>query len=187
MGMILIAFPAGRQKMADRIGELLISRGFRDTLFVKTGSEALRKMSRLAGGILICSRQLPDMHYTELLDYMPPHFEMLLLDGGPPGRQIYADNIVILQMPVKVHELIETVRIMDRAGAAHRAERFLSESGRNRDPRDENYIRNAKEVLRYRRHMSEEEAHRYLQKTSMDSGRSLAETAQMVLLMAVME
>ena len=76
---------------------------------------------------------------------------------------------------------------MDRAGAAHRAERFLSESGRNRAPRDENYIRNAKEVLRYRRHMSEEEAHRYLQKTSMDSGRSLAETAQMVLLMAVME
>lgn len=29
--------------------------------------------------------------------------------------------------------------------------------------------------------MSEEEAHRYLQKNSMDSGNSMVETAQMVL------
>ena len=32
-------------------------------------------------------------------------------------------------------------------------------------------------------HMTEEEAHRYLQKTSMDSGTNLVETAQMVLSM----
>jgi AmiR/NasT family two-component response regulator len=31
--------------------------------------------------------------------------------------------------------------------------------------------------------MTEEEAHRYLQKTSMDSGTNLVETAQMVLSM----
>lgn len=34
-----------------------------------------------------------------------------------------------------------------------------------------------------RNHMTEEEAHRYLQKTSMDSGTNLVETAQMVLSM----
>ena len=32
-----------------------------------------------------------------------------------------------------------------------------------------------------RNHMTEEEAHRYLQKTSMDSGTNLVETAQMLL------
>ena len=32
-----------------------------------------------------------------------------------------------------------------------------------------------------RNHMTEEEAHRYLQKCSMDSGANLVETAQMVL------
>ena len=31
------------------------------------------------------------------------------------------------------------------------------------------------------RNMSEEEAHRYLQKNSMDSGNSMVETARMVL------
>ena len=32
-----------------------------------------------------------------------------------------------------------------------------------------------------RNHMSEEEAHRYLQKCSMESGTNMAETAEMVL------
>lgn len=46
-------------------------------------------------------------------------------------------------------------------------------------------IQSAKQVLITQRHMTESEAHRYLQKMSMDAGRSLAETARMVLLFAV--
>ena len=34
-----------------------------------------------------------------------------------------------------------------------------------------------------RNHMSEEEAHRYLQKSSMESGTNIVETAEMVLSM----
>ena len=49
-----------------------------------------------------------------------------------------------------------------------------------------NYIiQSAKKVLITQRNMTEPEAHRYLQKMSMDAGRSLAETARMVLLFAV--
>ena len=42
-------------------------------------------------------------------------------------------------------------------------------------------IRQAKELLMARNNLSEEEAHRYLQKSSMDSGTNMVETAQMVL------
>lgn len=42
-------------------------------------------------------------------------------------------------------------------------------------------ILEAKQLLMERNHMTEEEAHRYLQKTSMDSGTNLVETAQMLL------
>ena len=42
-------------------------------------------------------------------------------------------------------------------------------------------IHEAKLLLMNRNNMTEEEAHRYLQKTSMDNGTSLVETAQMVL------
>ena len=42
-------------------------------------------------------------------------------------------------------------------------------------------IAQAKALLMERSRMSEEEAHRYLQKSSMDSGTNMLETAQMVL------
>ena len=54
---------------------------------------------------------------------------------------------------------------------------------KTRNAADEKAIKDAKELLMVRNHMTEEEAHRYLQKTSMDSGTNLVETAQMVLSM----
>ena len=42
-------------------------------------------------------------------------------------------------------------------------------------------MQEAKELLMARNHMSEEEAHRYLQKCSMDSGTNMVETALMIL------
>lgn len=52
---------------------------------------------------------------------------------------------------------------------------------KNRDPKQQETIRKAKELLMTRNNMSEEEAHRYLQKSSMDSGANMVETAEMVL------
>ena len=44
-------------------------------------------------------------------------------------------------------------------------------------------IDRAKAVLMERNNMTEAEAHRYLQKTSMDNGTGFTETAQMILSM----
>ena len=41
-------------------------------------------------------------------------------------------------------------------------------------------IADAKKLLMERNSMTEEEAHRYMQKCSMDSGTNIVETAQMV-------
>ncbi len=55
------------------------------------------------------------------------------------------------------------------------------ERSKNRDPKEQETIRRAKELLMERNNMSEGEAHRYLQKSSMDSGTNMVETAEMVL------
>lgn len=52
---------------------------------------------------------------------------------------------------------------------------------KKRTEKEENYIKNAKFVLMDRNHLSEEEAFRYIQKCSMDSGTNMVETAQMIL------
>ena len=52
---------------------------------------------------------------------------------------------------------------------------------RARSDEDKMAISRAKEILMENHGMTEEEAHRYLQKRSMDSGTNLAEMARMVL------
>lgn len=54
---------------------------------------------------------------------------------------------------------------------------------KKRSEREENYIRNAKFLLMDRNHLSEEEAHRYIQKCSMDNATNMVETAQMILML----
>ena len=64
-----------------------------------------------------------------------------------------------------------------------------NESAKSRPVRpaaETNVICRAKSVLMSRKNMSEAEAHRYLQKTSMNTSRSMVETAQMVLFFAGM-
>ena len=54
---------------------------------------------------------------------------------------------------------------------------------KNRSWKEQNYISNAKLILMQRNHLSEEEAYRYIQKCSMDSGTNMVETAQMILML----
>ena len=51
----------------------------------------------------------------------------------------------------------------------------------HRSEADKKIIESAKALLMERHHMTEPEAHKYLQKCAMDSGTSLLETAEMVI------
>ena len=52
---------------------------------------------------------------------------------------------------------------------------------RERSSEERRLIDEAKALLMERNNMTESEAHRYIQKCSMDSGTNLVETAQMVI------
>ena len=54
---------------------------------------------------------------------------------------------------------------------------------RVRSQKEIDLIARAKEMLMRQSHMTEEEAHHYMQKCSMDSGTNLAEAAQMLLML----
>ena len=48
---------------------------------------------------------------------------------------------------------------------------------------EQSTIDSAKALLMERNQMTEDEAHKYIQKISMDSGNNLVETAEMILLL----
>ena len=116
-----------------------------------------------------------------LNDVLERQREKLALMQAQHIGEIRKDNIVCLGMPLKVQELVNTVNMMVDNMERRRRKRRLPPKVRN--DKDTAMIAEAKELLMSRNHMTEEEAHRYIQRSSMDTGTNMVETAQMVLTM----
>ena len=110
---------------------------------------------------------------------LPEGFEFLLLAPRNLLEEYVGNNVMSLSMPLQVHELIDTVDMMVQG--IERRRRKKRALPKERDPKEEALIGEAKALLMERNNMTEEEAHRYIQKCSMDSSTNMVETAQMVL------
>ena len=179
MTNIIVALP--KQEDARGIKNILVRNGFQVTGVCTTGAQAVSQADGLNDGIIICSFKLADMVYSELYECMPCGFEMLLMASNRLLSECGGNGIVCLSMPLKVNDLISTVGMMCEGIQRRRRKERLKPRVRNEE--EEADIKAAKELLMVRNHMVEEEAHRYLQKCSMDSGTNIVETARMVLTM----
>ena len=89
------------------------------------------------------------------------------------------EGIVCLPMPLKVYDLVSTLEMMVQTQTRRRKRRKLQPKERSEE--EQILIDQAKALLMERNNMTEAEAHRYIQKCSMDSGTNMVETAQMVM------
>ena len=166
MSSIVIALP--KIEDARKIRSVLERHGFTVASVCSTASNALSSASELGSGVLICGHRLPDMNYLDLAECMPRDFEMLLLASARV-------------MPMKSSDLVNTVSMsLMQQERKHRREK---KKPKLRSEKEQNYISNAKMMLMQRNHLSEDEAYRYIQKSSMDSGTNMVETAQMLLML----
>ena len=175
---IVIAFP--KIEDAKKIRAILNRYGFTVASVCNTGANALSSVNELDGGILICGYHLADMYYRDVLEYLPEYVEFLLLASARVISET-PSSVEAVEMPMKVSELIDRVsKISDRLERRWKRER---KKPRVRSEKEQNYIMNAKMLLMEQNHLSEEEAYRYIQKCSMDSGTNMVETAQMLLML----
>ena len=163
------------------IKSILVKNGFSVHAVCSTGAQVLQHADMLGDGIVVCAARLPDMIYTQLREYLPLCFQMLVMASANIWEEGTAEHVVCLTMPLKVHELLSTIEMMSYAQIRRRKKKRSHPSGRSEE--EKQTIDKAKEILMARNNMTEEEAHRYMQKCSMDSGISLTETAQMILSM----
>ena len=176
MSSIVVALP--KIEDAKKIRAILVRHGFSVAAVCNTAANALAGASELDYGVLICGYHLPDMYYRELLENLPPGFDMLLL-ASPKVIQEAPSSILTIEMPLKVGDLVNTVNMMlTQIDQRRKKDR---KKPKERSWKEQNYISNAKMMLMQRNHLSEEEAYRYIQKCSMDSGTNMVETAQMLL------
>ena len=89
------------------------------------------------------------------------------------------DNTAWLPHPMSGFDLLDLVDTKFRDIERRMKKDLTGPKARTEEEKD--LIRQAKELLMYKNGYSEEEAHRFLQKQSMDGGHTLVETAGMVL------
>ena len=175
---IVIALP--KKEDGEKIRTILIRHGFAVASVCSSAANALASMSELDSGILICGYRLTDAYYRDLAENLPSYFEMLLLASQRVMNEAPA-SVLTVAMPIRTGDLVNTVNMM--LSQLERRIRKEKKRPKLRSEKERNLIANAKLLLMQRNHLNEEEAHRYIQKCSMDSGTDLAETAQMVLML----
>ncbi len=177
MTSVIVALP--KMEEAKSIKNLLVRNGYSVVGVCNTGAQAISLTDGLNDAIVLCGYKLPDMMYMELHDCLPKGFEMLLMASQHLLNDREQVNIVCLSMPLKVHDLLSTVDMMIQS--IERRRKKLKAKPKVRNQEELELIQQAKFLLMERNNMTEEEAHRYIQKCSMDSSTNMVETAQMVL------
>ena len=165
---IIVAFPKPEDSRAIR--SLLSRNGFNVVANCTTGASAINRADDIGEGIIITGYKLPDMLYSEVI---------LLASKS----RLMEDNtgVATLEMPLKVRDLINSVEMMENQILAKRHKKKGKPGARS--PKDQAIINQAKEALMTVQNLTEEQAHRYLQKNAMDSGCTMVEVAKMVSVM----
>ncbi len=175
---IIVAFP--KLDDAKKLKNVLNRNGYDDILAYNNASQVIAAANESDGGIVLCGYRLADMHYSELYGYLPRDFRMLLIASPVRLQECSIGNIMCLAMPIHSHELVSTLKtIQMEMNALERRRR--RQQPKKRTEKEQKIINDAKVLLMERNHLSEEEAHKYIQKLSMDSGNNLVETAEMIL------
>ncbi|MGN0243029.1 MAG: ANTAR domain-containing response regulator [Lachnospiraceae bacterium] len=180
MVSVIVAMP--KIEDAKRISELLTSRGINITAICTSGSAILSKAHQLDSGIVVSSRVFKDMYCNEIVESLPDYFDMLLLTSQA-GLEQCPSQVVTITMPFRASNLVSSVEMMCMQLERRIRKNRLKPKKRPKEEQD--LIDKAKEVLMERNNMTEPEAFRYIQKSSMDSGTNMVETAQMILMLQV--
>lgn len=174
---IIVAFP--NIENAKKIKSILVKNGYDVTTTCTSASQVIGYANELDQGIVICGWRFSDMHYSKLHMYLPNGFQMLLMAPAAKLEDYTNKDIVCLKMPAKIQDLLNTLEMMTY-NYMHRKKKN-KEKPKARSEEEKETISKAKALLMNRNNMSEEEAHRYIQKMSMDRGTNIVETASGIL------
>ena len=176
MDRIILAFAS--EKAHAQITHVLGSGGLPPSISCFSGAEAIRAAQKLGRAVVICGFRLRDMT-AEMLAADLTGIAPVLVISSPGNLELCGDrNLIKLAVPssrAAVSASLALARGILTGGAP------ASRSHARRSAEEERLMRRAKAVLMEVNLMSEAEAHRFLQKYSMDTGLRLAETARLIL------
>lgn len=174
MRRIIVAFE--RQSSCERLQRLAESGGEFSCVLCRSGAQLRRAAQKLRPEIVVCGFKLADESCEAVYCDLPPGCTMLMLASPANLALCEAGEILKLPTPVSRPELLSSLRLLSRLSRAQ------ARQGRESPAGDEpELIAGAKSRLCAHFAMTEAQAHRFLQKKSMDAGVKLSQTAKVVL------
>ncbi len=174
MDKIVVAFE--NEKNRNRICDILEASGIPVKVSCRSGAEAIRAIRKMSGGIVISGFKLTEMTAADLA-YDLNGIAMVLAIASPQLlEQCVSDNLFKLPTPFSRGDLVSSVRML-----LQMQEKHYRAAPPRRSEKDTADINKAKEILMSKNGMTEEEAHRFIQRRSMDTGRKAAETARLII------
>lgn len=174
MERVIIAFES--EANAQKIKEIIESAGVASCIVCRSAAEVKRLVHKTHLSVVVCGFKLPDDSCEALRDDLPSSCQMLMIAVQSRLELVESENLFKLSAPVKKGDLLGSVRMLlqlhQKNVIRHRPQRTEEEL---------ELVASAKQALMNRYGMTEEQAHRFLQKQSMDNGAKLTDTARMVL------
>lgn len=171
---IIVAF--ANAEAQRRISRILETEGSRPAGCFFTGAEVIRAVRKLSTACVICGFKLRDMTANDLAASLQGTAVLLAVTTPAYLSMCSGENLYKLATPVSRADFFSSLRVIRQL-----EEKDLRPPVLRRRENEQSIILRAKELLMGVNRMTEGEAHRFLQKRSMDTGLRMAETAQLII------
>ena len=165
-----------KDESRDKIAEMLEKAGIQVPYRCRSGAEVLRAVKTMGSGVVICGHKLTDMPAEHLAHELHGQAKFLVLAKQNQLELMDNPDVFKLQIPISAGELRGSVNILIQLDEISSRDQIPQRSEEER-----HVIAKAKELLMESRGFTEAQAHKYLQKRSMETGVKLAETARQIL------
>ncbi len=170
----IVAFE--KDESRDKIADMLERSGIPVRYRCRTGAEVLRAVKTMGSGVVVCGHRLPDRPVTQLAHELHGQAKCLILAKQSQLELMDDPDVFKLPIPVSAAELRGSVNILIQLNDISARAQMPK-----RSEEEQELILRAKELLMESRGFSEAEAHKYLQKRSMETGAKLSEIARQIL------
>ena len=158
----------------EKLRMMLDGTGYEPSIQCHSGAELLRAAAEYDDVLVIMGFRLLDMTVNHVFEELHDGCRILSIVRAEHAEDIMYDEVLALPLPVTRQKLISSVNIL--LGNIPEQKKDIT-----RNAEDTRIVERAKLFLMERYHMTEQQAHRFIQKRSMDMGARLADTARAVL------
>lgn len=164
---IIIAYP--NKNVAMQIRSMLECEGFYVSHICATGASVLSIAQNLCDGVVVCPSILSDMSAGSLAENLPVGFDVIALSKN--GREEFMGNLISIPLPMQRDEFLQTVSVLVSTRS----------SFTKRNNNESEIISKAKLILVNNMQISELQAHKHLQRESMNKGKKIVDIAKEIV------